>query len=169
MGEPRTRAAEGVGAARSGSSAGPEAAALHAGCAARRAAVGGPGEDRHLTRVGMQYAPGSAGQGLAPQGRHLVGLPRGERGVWGTAPRFSGHRDAPSMARQGHRVAASSTALSSGAVQGLREATRSVAMAGGLGACPQGFQAGPSPLNNLIQGNKVRHPVTARLSGVFPS
>lgn len=145
MGEPRTRAAEGGDANRSGSSAGPQAAAPHAGCAFRRAVVGGPGEDRHLTRAGAQYATGSAGQGLAPTGLYLTGLPRGERGVWGTAPRFSGHRDGPSMARQGHRVAASSTALSSGAVQGLREATRSVAMAGGLGACPQGFQAGPHP------------------------
>lgn len=27
----------------------------------------------------------------------------------------------------------------------------------------------PDGPNNLIQGNKVRHPVTARLSGVFPS
>lgn len=165
MGDPRTRAAGSADAARSGSSAGPQAAARHAGCAARRTAVVGPGEDRHLTHVGGQYAPGSAGQGLAPQGRHLAGLPRGERGVWGTAPRFSGHRDGPSMARQGHRVAASSTALSSGAVQGLREATRSVAMAGGLGACPQGFQAGSDPLNNLIQGNKVRELDTTRLSG----
>lgn len=166
MGVPRTRASGSGHAARSGSSAGPEAAAPSPN-AAELHRRGGPGEDRHLTRVGRQYAPGSAGQGLAPQGRHLAGLPRGERGVWGTAPRFSGHRDAPSMARQGHRVAASSTASSSGAVQGLREATRSVAMAGGLGACPQGFQAGPHPLNNLIQGNKVRQPDTTRLSGVL--
>lgn len=166
MGDPRTRAAGGVGAARSGSSAGPEAAALSHTVHRERE---GPGEDRHLTRVGMQYAPGSAGQGLAPQGRHLAGLPRGERGVWGTAPRFSGHRDGPSMARQGHREAASPTALSSGAVQGHREATQSVAMAGGLGACPQGFQAGPHPPYNLIQGNKVPHPCGTRLSEVFTS
>lgn len=66
--------------------------------------------------------------------------PKGAVGVRGKAPRFTGHRDAPSMAHKGHRVAASSTALSSGAVQGLREAARSVAMAGGLGACPQGFK-----------------------------
>ena len=166
MGVPHPRAAGAVTAARSVSSDGPQAAA-RGRTDGREAArpPEGPGEDRHLTRVGRQYAPGSAGQGLAPQGRHLAGLPRGERGVWGTAPRFSGHRDAPSMARQGHRVAASSTASSSGAVQGLREATRSVAMAGGLGACPQGFQAGPHPLNNLIQGNKVRQPVIPRLSG----
>lgn len=171
MGVPRTRAAGSGGADRSVSSAGPEAAARQPGSGGDRpTGLAGPGEDRHLTRVGPQYAPGSAGQGFGPAGAiYLAGLPRGERGVWGTAPRVSGHRDAPSMARQGHRVAASSTALSSGAVQGLREATRSVAMAGGLGACPQGFQAGPDPLNNLIQGNKVPHPVTARLSGVFPS
>lgn len=128
----------------------------------------GPGEDRHLTRGGTQYAPGSAGQGVRPAGPcNLAGLPRGERGVWGTAPRFSGHRDGPSMARQGHREAASPTALSSGAVQGHREATQSVAMAGGLGACPQGFQAGPHPLNYLIQGNKVPHPWGTRLSESF--
>lgn len=146
-----------------GSSAGTEAAARRQTRAS--AATAGSGEYRHLTRRRGEYAPGKAGQGGRPKAENLPGLPHGECGVWGGAPRFSGHRDGPSMARQGHRVAASSTALSSGAVQGLREATRSVAMAGGLGACPQGFQAGSDPLNNLIQGNKVRQAHLMRVSG----
>ena len=117
MGVPRTRAAGSGHAARSGSSAGPEAAAPHAGCAARRAAVGGPGEDRHLTRVGRQYAPGSAGQGLGPQGRN-------------TCPAC-------------------------------------LAASVGFGVKPQGFRVAQVAPNNLIQGNKVPHPDTTRLSGVF--
>ena len=74
-------------AVRSGSSAGPEAAACWPGgyrvSDASRAA--GPGEDRHLTRVGRQYAPGSAGQGLA---RRAVAPARpASRRAWGLGQR----------------------------------------------------------------------------------
>lgn len=116
MGDPRTRAAGGVGAARSGSSAGPEAAALSHTVYRERE---GPGEDRHLTRVGMQYAPGSAGQGLGPQGRN-------------TCPAC-------------------------------------LAASVGFGVKPQGFRVAQAAPNNLIQGNKVRHPDATRLSEVFTS
>ena len=58
-----------------GSSAGPEAAARHAGCAARRAAVARPGEDRHLTRHAARYAPGCWWGGAF----HPHRLPSGER------------------------------------------------------------------------------------------
>lgn len=118
MGVPRTRAAGSGGADRSGSSTGPEAAALREGSPQGRAPQG-PGEDRYLTRVGPQYAPGSAGQGLGPQGRN----------TWPAC----------------------------------------LAASVGFGVKPQGFRVAQVAPNNLIQGNKVRHPVTARLSGVFPS
>lgn len=105
MGDPRTRAAEGVGAARSGSSAGPQAAAPHAGCAARRAAVGGPGEDRHLTRVGMQYAPGSAGQGVGPQGRATCPACLAASVGFGATPQgFQEVGTAPNNLIQGNKV-----------------------------------------------------------------
>lgn len=42
---------------RDGSSVGPEAAALHGGDA-KRPPMGGPGEDRRLTRHASRYAPG---------------------------------------------------------------------------------------------------------------
>lgn len=104
MGEPRTEAAEGVGATCSGSSAGPEAAAPHAGCAARRAAVGGPGEDRHLTRVGLQYAPGSAGQGLGPQGRKTCPACLAASGGFGAQPQgFLAQRGTPQYLRKGNK------------------------------------------------------------------
>jgi hypothetical protein len=140
--------ADGSGCAgRSVSSTGPQAAARWGwtdAVGSGRAAAG-PGEDRYLTRVAPQYAPGSAGQGLGPQGRYLAGLPRGERGVWGAAPRFTGHREAhvdgpqvqPAGPSDGFTVAQSS---------GFAKRRASVAMAGGLGACPQGFQAGQAPL-----------------------
>lgn len=89
MGAALPRAAESGSAARSVSSAGTEAAAPCRGVGAAGASAGGPGEYRHLTRGGRQYATGSAGQEKGPAGAaHLPGLPRGERGVWGTAPRF---------------------------------------------------------------------------------
>ena len=71
MGEPRTRAAGLRYAVRSGSSDGPEAAACWPGGyrVSDASRPVGPGEDRRLMRVGRQYAPGSAGQGLGPQGR----------------------------------------------------------------------------------------------------
>lgn len=71
MGYPSPKAVRGAYAACSGSSAGPEAAAPCAGGyrVSDASRAGGPGEDRHLMRVGQQYAPGSAGQGVGPQGR----------------------------------------------------------------------------------------------------
>lgn len=125
------------------------------------------GEDRHLTRGRPLYAAGSAGQGFPPAGGNdRAGLPRGERGVWGGAPRFSGHRDATSMARQG-QPEGPSDGLIVAQSSGLAKRRDSVAMAGGLGACPQGFQAARHPSNNLIQGNKVPHPCATRLSGLL--
>lgn len=70
----------------SGSSAGPEAARGAQG----RSPEHRTGEDRHLTRVRPPYAAGSAGQGFPPVGgNNRAGLPHGECGVWGSAPRFS--------------------------------------------------------------------------------
>ena len=48
-----------VGAGGSGSSAGPEAAAGSGDVSRRDAPQAGPGEDRHLMRARLQYAPGS--------------------------------------------------------------------------------------------------------------
>ena len=105
MGVPRTRAAGSGHAARSGSSAGPQAAAPRAGCAARRAATGGPGEDRHLTRVGRQYAPGSAGQGLGPQGRNTCPACLAASVGFGVKPQgFQEVGTAPNNLIQGNKV-----------------------------------------------------------------
>lgn len=68
MGDSIPEASRSGSALRSVSSAGPEAAAPRAGCAVRRAATGGPGEDRHLTRVGAQYAQGCWWGALPPTG-----------------------------------------------------------------------------------------------------
>lgn len=171
MGVLRPDAAGSGNANRSGSSAGPEAAARGPVARIGRASGrphgwhAGPGEDRHLTRGGSQYAPGSAGQGVGPQGRHLAGLPRGERGVWGAAPRFTGHRDATSMARQGQPAGPSdgfTVAQSSGFAK-RRVASR---WPGVRGLAPEVFRPVRSPIN-LIQGTKVPQALFMRLSEEF--
>lgn len=68
-------------ALRRGSSTGPEAAALRA--------AKGPGEDRYLTPVGVQYAPGSAGQGVGPQGRITCPACLAASGGFGAQPQGS--------------------------------------------------------------------------------
>ena len=77
-------------AARSVSSAGPEAAASP--CGEVRASVppmgGGPGEDRHLTRVGPHTLQAAGGGGFIPHR-----LPRGERIVFDLA--FLGGENGP--------------------------------------------------------------------------
>ena len=50
------------------SSAGPEAAALRAGCAVRRAGAEGPGEDHHFTRGAGNTLP-APGKGLKTPAR----------------------------------------------------------------------------------------------------
>lgn len=103
MGVPRTRAAGGVPAARSVSSDGPEAAAL--GTVGRRPdAPEGPGEDRRLTRVGLQYAPGSAGQGLGPQGRNTWPACLAASGGFGAQPQgFLAQSGTPQYLRKGNK------------------------------------------------------------------
>lgn len=81
MGAPQKAAQRGR-AVRSGSSTGPEAAAPHP-LAAQRHRMGGPGEDRYLTRVGPQYAPGCWWGVLFPPpaaSRRVRGLGRSPKG-----------------------------------------------------------------------------------------
>lgn len=70
MGVSTLKASRSGSALRSVSSAGPEAAAPCAGwgCGASPPRAGGPGEDRHLTRVGAQYAQGCWWGALPPTG-----------------------------------------------------------------------------------------------------
>ena len=77
MGQVSRQLPEVSGALCSVSGAGPEAAAP-ARRTRKRAPYGGPGEDRHLTRVTAQYAPG-CWWGVQPHR-----LPRGERKVLGS-------------------------------------------------------------------------------------
>ena len=67
MGVSTLKASRSGSALRSVSSAGPEAAAP-ARRTRKRAPYGGPGEDRHLTRVGAQYAQGCWWGALPPTG-----------------------------------------------------------------------------------------------------
>lgn len=67
MGGSTLKASRSGSALRSVSSAGPEAAAP-ARRTRKRAPYGGPGEDRHLTRVGAQYAQGCWWGALPPTG-----------------------------------------------------------------------------------------------------
>ncbi len=67
MGVSTRKAFRSGSALRSVSSDGPEAAAP-ARRTRKRAPYGGPGEDRRLTRVGAQYAPGCWWGALSPTG-----------------------------------------------------------------------------------------------------
>lgn len=73
-----------------------------------------------------------------PEGRSPQ-PPKGLAGVWGEAPRFTGHRDATSMTRQGQPEGPSNS-FTVAQSSGIAKRRDSVAMAGGLGACPQGSQ-----------------------------
>ena len=86
------------------SSAGPEAA-VPARRTRKRAPYGGPGEDRYLTRYGPQYAPGSAGQGLGPQGRNTWPACLAASVGFGVKPQgFAVARMAPNNLIQGNKV-----------------------------------------------------------------
>ena len=66
----------------------PEGVKYRTGSRTRSAAEGEhrTGEDRYLTPVGVQYAPGSAGQGVGPQGRKTCPACLAASGGFGAQP-----------------------------------------------------------------------------------
>lgn len=65
---------------------------------------GGPGEDRHLTRWRVEYAPARPGRGRGRRPKSLPGLPHGECGVEGRSPPVLGPTRGPQYLIQGNKV-----------------------------------------------------------------
>lgn len=106
MGEPRTKADGSAAAPRSGSSTAPQAAARNrTEERSDTARIEGPGEERYLTRAWVQYAPGSAGQGVGPQGRKTGPACLAASGGFGAQPQgFQVARTASNNLIHGNKV-----------------------------------------------------------------
>ena len=140
------------------SSDGPEAAAP-ARRTRKRASYGGPGEDRRLTRVGAPTLLAVGGVLLSPTGCPTASAGRGAE-------------------PHGFRVKGKNAAAvcSGGFIAGIPQGQATVSPSRSTGLlphfCPGVWGLAPRvlgperPAVYLIQGLKVRQPVTARLSGV---
>lgn len=161
MGYPRPRGAEGVTAARSGSSAAPEAAAV-GGLPREAATHSGPGEERHLTHVGRQYATGSAGEGLGPKGRKTCPACLAASGGFGAQPqgfRLSRENRKMRMLPAGQARRAKLTASSSAqhSISSIFDFPALLTLI---------FRPARTP-QYLRKGNKCGVPESMRVSGLF--